>query len=447
MPPRRSARVAAVVERATSALPPLPHAIVLLIFAQLPADLRARCACVCRGWRAVIRERLLWTALDLSPSSGVVTAVTDALLRRAAARAGGKLQALNVCSCAALSGQALLAVARANANALRELRAWDRVCNGVNRAVILLLTLVDTEALLRAAPALRVLEADVHCGSVADARRTLHAEGLLAPLRVRGLRVHALIPAAEADVLALATDVASHAWVQELCLVGVVHTPAALDAVVHAAAQRRLASLYFVDCRLTPACAPALARLLSGGGALRELLVWECGTVAVLDAPGAALLADALRASTTLTWLHLGAVGVWRDAAVAAALLGALTAHASLRTLSLSDNSAHDDAGCVAAGALLRALLAANAPALTELDIEHCLLGDAGLRPLLEALPRNTHLRTLVCSDNNITAAFAADVLLPAVRANASLRVLTAGRTYAGQRSAEDAVNGRAAAR
>jgi hypothetical protein len=446
MPPRRSARVAAVVERATSALAPLPHAIVLLIFAQLPADARACCACVCLGWRAVIGERSLWTALDLSPSSGVTTAVTDALLRGAAARAGGELQALNVRSCAALSGQALLAVARANANALREVRARDRVCNGVNRPVILLLTLVDTEALLRAAPQLRVLEADVHCGSVADARRTLHAEGLLAPLRVRGLRVHALTPAAEADVLALATDVASHAWVQELCLVGVMHTPAALDAVVRAASQRRLTALYFVDCRLTPACAPALARLLSGG-ALRELLVWERGAVAVLDAHGAALLAGALRASATLTWLHLGAVGVWRDAAVAAALLGALTAHASLRTLSLSDNSAHDDAGCAAAGALLGALLAADAPALTELDVEHCLLGDAGLRPLFEALPRNTHLRTLVCSDNGITEAFAADALLPAVRANASLRALTAGRTYAGQRSAEDAVSSRAAAR
>jgi hypothetical protein len=52
-----------------------------------------------------------------------------------------------------------------------------------------------------------------------------------------------------------------------------------------------------------------------------------------------------------------------------------------------------------------------------------------------------------VCSDNDITEAFAADVLLPAVRANASLHALTARRTYTGERSAEDAVNSRAAAR
>ncbi len=53
------------------------------------------------------------------------------------------------------------------------------------------------------------------------------------------------------------------------------------------------------------------------------------------------------------------------------------------------------------------------------------------LRPLWEALPRSSHLRELItcrcrrCSyygHGGITDALAADVLLPAVRANASLR-------------------------
>jgi hypothetical protein len=48
MPPR-SARVAAVAERATSALAPLPLALALMIFALLPADARARCAVVCHA--------------------------------------------------------------------------------------------------------------------------------------------------------------------------------------------------------------------------------------------------------------------------------------------------------------------------------------------------------------------------------------------------------------
>jgi hypothetical protein len=101
MPPRRSERVAAVVERATSALSPLPPALVQQIFLLLTVDERARCACVCRGWRAAVSERCLWTRLDVSRTSGVAAArVTDAFLRGAAAHAGGALEALDV------SGQA-----------------------------------------------------------------------------------------------------------------------------------------------------------------------------------------------------------------------------------------------------------------------------------------------------------------------------------------------------
>ncbi len=62
-----------------------------------------------------------------------------------------------------------------------------------------------------------------------------------------------------------------------------------------------------------------------------------------------------------------------------------------------------------------------------------CLLCDEGLRPLFEALPGNAHLRELDCSDNNVSTACVRDVLLPAVRANASLRAL---RLAAGAQSA-----------
>ncbi len=77
-----------------------------------------------------------------------------------------------------------------------------------------------------------------------------------------------------------------------------------------------------------------------------------------------------------------------------------------------------------AAGAALGALVAANAPALTELDVSWCHLGDDGLRPLFEALPQNTHLRMLKCEGNGSSREFGRDVALPAVRANASLRQL-----------------------
>ncbi len=77
-------------------------------------------------------------------------------------------------------------------------------------------------------------------------------------------------------------------------------------------------------------------------------------------------------------------------------------------------------------GQALGALVAADAPALTELDVSNGCLGDAGMGPLIDALPLNTHLRTLIIVYACITEAFTAQRLLPAVRANASLRELTA---------------------
>jgi hypothetical protein len=72
MPPRRSARVAAVAERESSALPPLPLSLALAIFALLPVDQRLRCREVCRGRRAVLTEEIsLWRRLDLSASGGI----------------------------------------------------------------------------------------------------------------------------------------------------------------------------------------------------------------------------------------------------------------------------------------------------------------------------------------------------------------------------------------
>jgi hypothetical protein len=188
---------------------------------------------------------------------------------------------------------------------------------------------------------------------------------------------------------------------------------------VDVALAQRMHSVDLQRCGLSPASVPALARLL-GSDALTSLLVLG---EHLLDAPAARVLAAALRANSTLTSLSLRNAGVFDDPAAAAELLGALTGHASLRMLSVRGNrvrTAHQ----AAAGALLGALVAANAPALTQLTVSWCRLGDECLRALFEALPANTHLRTLDCTSNRISEASAADVLLPAVRANASLRTL-----------------------
>ncbi len=162
---------------------------------------------------------------------------------------------------------------------------------------------------------------------------------------------------------------------------------------------------------------------------LTELYI-EGGAIQLLDAPAAALLANALLANTSLTALLLTGIQLWRDAAAAAELMGALTAHPRLRLLHLWGNRAHFNGGVQApqaeCGAALAALLLANAPALQTLDIHGNRLGDAGMRPVVEALRHNTHLTKLNCSDNGMSQAFARNELLPAVRANASLRELVA---------------------
>jgi hypothetical protein len=410
--------VAEAAERACSALATLPHALVLLIFSLVPVDQRLRCLEVCRGWRAVLLERSFWTRLDLSATAGLARPATEALLRAAAARAGGQLQALHLTDCVVITHEALLAVARANADTLTELRMEGCLRD---RYASALAFVREVEAVLGAAPRLRVLAADVTCHNVAVAHRLLRNEGAYAAVRVRKLRINVRD---EANVLALAADLAAHTCLAEVKLYGApLRTLAALDAVVDAALAVRLPSLALFGCNVTPASAPALARLISGGW-LTELYVLPEGNQQLLDQPAAVLIADALRANSSLTSLRLRSCRLFEDAAAAALVLGALTAHRGLRTLDFSFNIFQPGDQFPSLGAALGALVAANAHALEELDLTGCALGDVGLGPLVDALPLNTHLRTLNLDRIRCTNDFARARLLPAVRANTSLRRL-----------------------
>jgi hypothetical protein len=287
------------------------------------------------------------------------------------------------------------------------------------------------EALLRAAPRLTVCEADVRCTELALTRRLLRNEPPFEPLHVRTLAFH---PAEherdEAAVVALAADLPSHAHLRRLELLHApLNTAAALDAVVDAALTRQLTSVALRECDLTSESAPALVRLV-GGGALADIFGNRVAphimdAFALLDVTAARALGDALRASSTLTAVSLRSVRLWHDLAAATALLGALTGHPSLRSLGLYGNGLGRSTR--ESGAVIAALVAANAPALHELDVSFCNLGDAGARPLFHALPANTHLRTLDCGYNWLSNAFVHDEL-PAVRANASLHELATSR-------------------
>ena len=49
----------------------LPPTVVHKIFLLLPVDARLRCSEVCRAWRALIADPVLWQRLDLSTTSGI----------------------------------------------------------------------------------------------------------------------------------------------------------------------------------------------------------------------------------------------------------------------------------------------------------------------------------------------------------------------------------------
>jgi hypothetical protein len=438
MPPRRSAHVAAVVERESSTLLTLPLALALAIFALLPVDQRLLCREVCRGWRAVLEDVSLWLRLDLTYGSGGSTfEVTDALLQAAAARAGGRLEALDV-SGTQVTQEALLAVARANALGLRELR----VCHFPNHR----LAPAAVEELLRAAPQLRSFTVHADGGTPEEALRMLRNEGVYAPLRLRLLwcTSQEMSNLYEGELVALAADIGAHTWLNDLALFhSRLYHPAALDAVVNAALTRHLSTVCLHRCALSPASAPALARLLGSASLLQLAIHGDRAHPRLLDAAASATLGAALRANSTsmLTHFHLTDVDFWHELGAARELLRALSMHRGVERAGFGRNEVRV-AHRAAAGAALAEFVAA-APALKWFEVSECNLGDDGLGPLFDALPANTRLRILHCDDNGVSEAFVRDRLLPAVRANTSLRELKLQLPWGSAREAEALVEAR----
>ena len=125
----------------------------------------------------------------------------------------------------------------------------------------------------------------------------------------------------------------------------------------------------------------------------------------------------------------------------------AVTGHPSLQSLDLSSNDLVPHARYgkpydpEEAAIALGQVLAANTPSLHKLSVHSSNLGEAGMRPLLDALAHNTHLRELTCHSNCLTSVdFVRDVFEPAVRANTSLRKLSIfhGSGYPPANTAED---------
>ena len=378
----------------------LPVPLEHRIFLALPPDARGRSSCVCRAWRKILRDPSLWTRLDMS---SVRVQLFYAVLRGAALRAGNKLLELDL-SQQHVKRDRTLPLLNPYAGTLRELRVHTLVHSLDNNDS------PTVEAVVAAAPLLQVLTAERMACTWKDAPRVLRAEPPFALLQLGGsLAVQFDNHAGDVggmersspfgDALA---DASLQPALKALSFFDAdAAQPALMDTLVDAALARRLRELALHN-GTHPAAAP-LARLLAGG-ALSVLKIGPfsaaVGHMPLFDVDGAALVADALRVNTMLTKLHLfGARLCLVDVRVAEVLLAALVGHPSLRELQIIDREtmAHDRD---AFGAALAALISADAPTLHVLVCCDNSLGDAGLAPIVKALPLNHHLREINLRNN-----------------------------------------------
>ncbi len=132
-----------------------------------------------------------------------------------------------------------------------------------------------------------------------------------------------------------------------------------------------------------------------------------------------------MASNRTLQELALCEIGFWANPTEVVAVLDAFKGHPSLTKLHLGYEALHNADAQL--GASIAAVIAANTPALSRLDVHDISLDDDGLAPVLDALSRNTHLRALCCNlFRGMSEDFARHRFLPATRANTTLRALWA---------------------
>jgi hypothetical protein len=422
----------------------VPHPLLLLL---LPAAERLllptlpSVLCLLQTPRPHVRPRLAaWRAVPLPERWRARASRGRARLRMRGVAGRGQLCHLNL-SQQHVTRAVLLPLLTANASSLRELHL-----HRVRAQRIVLPDDTDcpvVEEVVATAPLLQVLTAeDVSCMWDA-APRMLRAAPPFAPLQMRGnFLVYSndvgllgglehVGPIADALADAALQPALSHLRVQ----VADTTQPAVMGALADAAVARQLHELSLKFC--TQPAAALLARLLAQGS-LTALEIGPPGgdaLTSMFEAAGAALVAGALRVNATLTKLVLFEAGLCEDMHVAESLLGALVGHPSLRELRVTCEPAVDSS---AFGAALAALIAADAPALHVLVCsDNHAFGDVGLAPIVEALARNRHLRELHCGHSCMSETFARERLLPAVRANTSLRMLTCADRTSGPAAVE----------
>jgi hypothetical protein len=276
---RLEAKVANEQRLAQLCFPILPREITRLVFLHLPVDARLLARGVCPEWCAFLEDCSLWQSLDFSDGSGIVKR-SKALLKAASARACGLLQVLDVSGWKYLTADTLLSVARENAEALLEVRAWDSVNDDWPT-----LTVSDATQIFTAALRLQLFQCDLSC-TAQEAPAVLSRSAPFEALQIRLCDIEPDHDDAEPfSVDAFLAAAATHGSLKNLHLhCADLSTAATLDSLVDLAIARSYTMLCLSLCRLPDAPLPALTRLINEGS-----LEW----FGVRPVPGFDLLADA----------------------------------------------------------------------------------------------------------------------------------------------------------
>ena len=383
------------------------------ILMRLPVDARLRAREVSRGWRALLNEPRFWLVLDFSSESGVVARFAHralrALLFAAGERGRGHLHTLDLTGVRALRTEDLVQFVAAHGQSLRSMTTPESLRLRAN----------EVTRLCRSAP-LCTLRCGVDC-TIAEALPLLRCEAPCALLHVvtlwvctfcsrqtRVLDLAAALPSHRGKIKGL---VVCHAQLQNVALAG---------ALMGGIAEAGVSDVFFHRCHLAPASLPGLTRLLQAG-CLERLDISNSRHALFEEGPDLTAFCHAMR-NSTLQALELSWCRLWRDRAAAGELLTSLGGHQTLRELTLCYNPHARRA----AGEQLASLITHNS-ALQKLDLSENSLGEACLAPIFEALPRSSTLKELLYSISHtktISREFARNVILPAVRANTSLRTI-----------------------
>ena len=134
-----------------------------------------------------------------------------------------------------------------------------------------------------------------------------------------------------------------------------------------------------------------------------------------------------MRNCTSLKTLKLKWVKLWADTAAASQLIAAIEGLPCLQEVSLAGNSTDGTPAAQRAAGECIARLIARSSSLRKLEVQYSKLGETGLAPIFEALRGSAGLTELDLTREHISADYARVVVLPAVRANSSLRQLNLG--------------------